>query len=116
MDQATDWKGTVPEDVGRSSAPVAVHGVVHPKHGKAGELLLAWNTLLAPMRAEPGFEQYVIHTPDDEPGAFFLYERWASGPHLLAHLAQPYMQAFFARLPDLLDRPFVGRWVRPITA
>lgn len=106
--------GSVPDWVARSASPVAVYGLVHPRPGRDDDLLAEWRAALAIMRDEPGFEQYVVHVADEAPGSFVLYERWGSGPDLMRHLGQPYMRAFFDRLPELLARGFVGRWIAPV--
>lgn len=83
------------------------------KPGKeaAAEALL--RGLVAPTRKEPGCAGYVLHRSRAEPGVFLFYEEWKDRAALDAHLAMPYIQAAFAKIPELFDgEPDFSEWER----
>ncbi|WP_432519292.1 putative quinol monooxygenase [Kineococcus sp. SYSU DK006] len=108
--------GLVPADVLASATPVAVYGYARAKAGREEELLAEIRKVIAPTRAEAGYEQYEVHTTAEDPRAFAFYERWSSGPALLAHVSQPFMQAYFAAIGELVEGELEAHWLRPLTA
>lgn len=75
------------------------------KPGKEGELRATLGGLIAPTRAEEGCVQYDLHEDNGCPGHFVFFERWASKAHLDRHLTTPHLEAFKARMDDLLAEP-----------
>ena len=71
--------------------------------GKEDELREALQELVEPTTQEDGYVNYDLHESIEDPGRFFFYENWHSGEHLDAHLAAPHLEAFIARIPDLID-------------
>lgn len=65
-----------------------------------GRSLLA---LVEPSRQEPGCINYDLHRSDSDPDSWCVYENWRSADDLAAHFALPHMQAFIARVPDLVE-------------
>src|SRR5215472_4106414 len=60
-------------------------------------------TLAAPLRAEPGNINYDLHRSNDDPDVWILYENWKAPSDLAAHFELPYMKAFLAELPEVLE-------------
>lgn len=63
----------------------------------------ALTALVAPTSGEPGCVTYDLHVDVDDPAAFCLYEVWRSRDEHAANLQTAHLQAFVARLDDLLD-------------
>lgn len=76
---------------------------IRAQEGKSDELGAALLTLVAPSRAEAGCITYAVHQGVDDPDLWMVYEIWASPTDLEAHFALPHMQAFVARIPDLVS-------------
>lgn len=74
---------------------------VHAKPGKEAELREATLPLLALVRSDPKNLVYFLQEDRAQPGHFIFYEVFASREDFEAHNAMPYVQAWFARLPDL---------------
>lgn len=69
---------------------------------KVKEELLA---LVAPTRKEPGCLNYDLHQALDDQSLFVFYENWLSKKDLDEHLQMPYLQAFLAKVDQLLAQP-----------
>lgn len=69
---------------------------------KVKEELLA---LVAPTRKEAGCINYDLHQALDDKSLFVFYENWLSKKDLDEHLQMPYLQAFLAKVDDLLAEP-----------
>jgi len=78
---------------------------VRAKPGKEDEVRQGLRALLAPTRGEEGCLNYDMHESIETPGQFVFYENWTSRAHLDTHLASAHIQAFFARIPELLAEP-----------
>ena len=74
---------------------------VHAKPGKEAELREATLPLVALVRSDPKNLVYFLQEDRAQPGHFIFYEVFASREDFEAHNAMPYVQAWFARLPDL---------------
>ncbi|MEU8241113.1 putative quinol monooxygenase [Actinoplanes missouriensis] len=108
--------GLIPADVLASQTAVAVYGLARIKPGREEQFRELVASVIPQVRAEAGYEQYAVHAANAEPGAFAFYERWESGAALLAHVQQPFMQAYFAQLPDLLAADLEAHWLTPVGA
>ncbi|MEH0196465.1 putative quinol monooxygenase [Caulobacter sp. CCNWLY153] len=71
--------------------------------GQSQALGQALQALVAPSLAEDGCITYIIHQSKDDPQLWMAYETWESAEILSAHFQQPHMQAFVARLPELVE-------------
>jgi quinol monooxygenase YgiN len=60
--------------------------------------------LVAPTRAEPGCQNYLLHRDNSDPSVWVLYETWRSRADLDEHFSQPYTQALMSRFPELLAK------------
>jgi quinol monooxygenase YgiN len=78
-------------------------------------LLKEIRAIIEPTHSDAGCQQYVVHTTLEDPDAFAFYERWASGPDLLGHVSQPFMQTYFAAIQDLIDGDLEAHWLTPTT-
>jgi quinol monooxygenase YgiN len=76
---------------------------VRAKRGLGDELGRRLATLVQPARAEPGNINYDLHRSHDDPDVWVLYENWATPRDLDAHFELPYMKAFLATLPEVLE-------------
>ena len=77
--------------------------IIRAKRGLGDELGRLLGTLVAPARAEPGDINYDLHRSNDDPDVWVLYENWKAPSDLAAHFELPYMKAFLAVLPEVLE-------------
>jgi quinol monooxygenase YgiN len=106
----------VPAEVLGSNHPVAVFAVSRVKPGKEEEFEELVKSVVTLVRGEPGCEQYVVHRRSGEPGAYVVYERYATGADLVKHFEMPFVQDFFARAGELVEGPPETTWLRPVEA
>lgn len=76
---------------------------IRAKKGMGDELGRRLWTLVEPARAEPGNINYDLHRSDEDPDVWVLYENWKVASDLTAHFQLPYMKAFVAALPEVLE-------------
>lgn len=93
-----------------SATPTPVNGtqlsliaIIRAKPGLGDELGRRLGTLVEPARAEPGNINYDLHRSNDDAEVWVLYENWKAPSDLAAHFELPYMKAFVATLPEVLD-------------
>lgn len=80
---------------------VTVSGQVKPEFK---ETFLQHMAELAPIvQAEAGCIQYQQHISAEDPNLLFLYEKWQSKEHLLAHLDTAHMQEHLAEARPWFD-------------
>ena len=92
---------------------VTVIARARAKSDTAQRLLGALRELKKNAPAEDGCLSYELYQLADDPLEFMLNETWQSPAHLQKHLGSAHMQAFFAQLPELLDRPAeMTNWVK----
>lgn len=96
------------------ATPTAVNGtqlslvaIICFKRGLGDELGRRLATPVAPARAEPGNINYDLHRSNDDPGVWILYENWKPPSDLAANFELPYMKAFLAVLPEVLE----AKWI-----
>ncbi|MGS2643843.1 antibiotic biosynthesis monooxygenase [Streptosporangium sp. LJ11] len=109
-------EGLVPAEVLASTGPVAVHAVGRAKPGKDKEFEELIKSVVPLIRAEQGCEQYVVHTSDEEPGVYAIYERFSSGADMVRHMRQPFVQEYFGQAGRLLEGRLEAKWLRPLDA
>lgn len=76
---------------------------IRAKKGMSDELGRRLATLVEPSRAEPGNVNYDLHRSDEDPDTWVLYENWKEAADLTAHFELPYLKAFLATLPEILE-------------
>ena len=76
---------------------------IRAKPGRESELRAATLPLVAQVRRDPNNLLYFLHEDRDAPGHFIFYEIFPSKTDFEAHNATPYVQAWFAKLPELAD-------------
>lgn len=76
---------------------------IRAKAGRSDELGEALLALVAPSRAEPGCVTYDVHRAIEDGDLWMVYENWRSAVDLQAHFELPHMQAFVARIPELVE-------------
>ena len=74
---------------------------VRAKPGKEAELRAATLPLIQLVRGDPKTLAYFLQEDRFSSGHFIFYEVFASEADFEAHNAQPYVKAWFAKLPDL---------------
>jgi len=76
---------------------------VRAKPGKEDALRAATLPLIALVRHDPKNLVYFLQEDRAKPGHFIFYEIFASQADFEAHNAMPYVQEWFAKLPELAD-------------
>jgi quinol monooxygenase YgiN len=76
---------------------------VRAKPGKEDALRAATLPLIALVRSDPKNMVYFLQEDRAKPGHFIFYEIFASKADFEAHNAMPYVQEWFAKLPELAD-------------
>lgn len=90
--------------VSYQSIPAGAYSVVaqvRAKPGKEAELRAATLPLIALVRSDPNNLVYFLQENRESPGHFIFYEVFANRQHFEAHNQMPYVQAWFAKLPEL---------------
>jgi quinol monooxygenase YgiN len=96
MSAAMDYRSVAP-------SAVAIVAEVRAKAGKERELREITLPLIDKVRAERNNVLYFLHEDRESPGHFVFYEIFASSADFEAHNATPHVQAWFARLPELVE-------------
>jgi quinol monooxygenase YgiN len=81
----------------------AVVAEVRAKPGKEAELRAVTLPLVKLVRSDPKNLAYFLQEDRETSGHFIFFEIYANKADFEAHNAQPYVQAWFARLPELAD-------------
>jgi quinol monooxygenase YgiN len=76
---------------------------VRAKPGKEAELRTATLPLIDLVRGDPKNLVYFLQENREAPGHFIFYEIFANKADFDAHNAMPYVQEWFAKLPELAD-------------
>jgi quinol monooxygenase YgiN len=76
---------------------------VRAKAGKEDALRAATLPLIDLVRADPKNLVYFLQEDRAKPGHFIFYEIFASQADFDAHNAMPYVQEWFAKLPELAE-------------
>lgn len=97
-----------PEGAGAGYAkiPAGAYSVVaevRAKRGKEAELRAATLPLIELVRGDPNNLVYFLQENREAPGHFIFYEIFANKADFEAHNAMPYVQEWFAMLPELAD-------------
>ena len=86
--------------------PIGAYSVVaqvRAKPGKEDALRAATLPLIDLVRGDPKNLVYFLQEDRAKPGHFIFYEVFASEADFEAHNAKPYVQDWFAKLPDLAE-------------
>jgi quinol monooxygenase YgiN len=68
--------------------------------------------LVEPLRAEAGALEFHVHRDRADPRRFVIYEMYRSRDELLAHLSQPYTQAFIEAMKPHVEGPLRQQFLR----
>ena len=81
--------------------------IVRAKAKKGSEVLLekAVKAVMPLTHKEEGCLKYTLNRSLEDPTQFAMVEKWVSKEALDKHLASPYIQDLFKKLPDLLAAP-----------
>lgn len=91
---------------GYTQIPVGAYSVVaevRAKPGKEAELRTVTLPLIELVRGDPKNLVYFLQENREASGHFIFYEIFASKADFDAHNAMPYVQEWFAKLPELAD-------------
>lgn len=88
---------------GISEGAYSVVARVQAKPGKEDALRAATLPLIALVRSDPKNLVYFLQEDRAKPGHFIFYEIFASQADFEAHNAMPYVQEWFAKLPEFAD-------------
>ena len=102
---------TLPDAEPNEQQPYSLVGEAHAKPGMADALESKLLALVAPTRLEKGCVSYHVHRDRSNSDRFVFYEAWASREDLLAHLQQPYIQAFLAEHMNFMTKPMEISWL-----
>lgn len=89
-----------------AAIPAGAYSVVaqvRAKPGKEAALREATLPLVALVRGDPKNLVYFLQEDREAPGHFIFYEIFAEKADFEAHNAMPYVQAWFAKLPELAE-------------
>ncbi|AOF92765.1 putative quinol monooxygenase [Sinorhizobium sp. RAC02] len=76
---------------------------IRAQSGRSADLGEALLALVAPSREEEACLSYDVHRSNDDPDLWMVYENWRSAGDLEGHFTLAHMQAFIARIPDLVE-------------
>ena len=82
--------------------------------GKASELSVELQAMLAPTHAEPGCEFYRLYE-SERTGQFFFHELWESEEALDAHRKTPHFLRMKQATQSLLAKPMEGHKVKQLS-
>ena len=105
--------------IGYSRVPDNAFSVVaeiRAKPGKESELRAATLTLIKLVRSDPKTLVYFLQEDREVNGHFIFYEIFANESDFEAHNAKPYVQAWFAKLPELAEGSVHAMKVKILTA
>lgn len=103
---APEARGQVGPGIGYATIPEGAFSVVaeiRAKPGREAELRAATLPLIGLVRSDPKTLVYFLQEDRASPGRFLFYEVFANEADFEAHNAKPYVQTWFARLPDLAE-------------
>ncbi len=83
--------------------PLTVIATIIAKPGQEAATEAALRALIPPTRTDAGYIGYDLHRDINDPRVFLFYETWESKAALDAHLETPHLNAFKARVPELLE-------------
>lgn len=75
------------------------------KEGLQQKFIRQFEYSVANSRLEAGCIAFHIHSVDDQPDIFVLYERWESQAVLDSHFEQPYTKKLFRVFEEVLEKP-----------
>ncbi len=84
---------------------IVVLAKARAKKGSEEGLEKAAREVMAPTHAEPGCLKYSFNRSLEDPSLFVMIECWTTQEALQKHLASPYIQDLFKKLPALLESP-----------
>ncbi|MCD2185360.1 antibiotic biosynthesis monooxygenase [Rhizobium sp. GN54] len=102
---AQDGSGQGPGDgyANVAGGAYSIVAEVRAKPGKEAELRAITLPLIDLVRGDPANLVYFLQENRESPGHFIFYEIFANEADFEAHNAMPYVQDWFARLPELAD-------------
>ncbi|MEN6437247.1 MAG: putative quinol monooxygenase [Syntrophobacter sp.] len=72
------------------------------KTGMEEEMKKELLKLIAPSRSDDGCVNYDLHQGIENPAVFIFHENWQTREHLSRHSVMPHLQAFRAKVKDML--------------
>ena len=119
MAAAPQSYGQEPDALRYSQVPsdaFSVMAEIRAKPGKEAELRAATLPLIKLVRGDPKTIAYFLQEDREANGHFFFYEVFANEADFEAHNAKPYVQAWFAKLPELAQGSVKAIKMKVLTA
>lgn len=113
MSESSDLQ--LPETDLNEKGPYSLVGRARALEGFADALEERLLALVPPTRSEQGALAYHIHRDRSDPHLFHFYEAWQSRDDLMAHLQQPYIQAFLADRHRYLEGDLDITWLQMVS-
>ena len=107
--------GTAAIYAGIPDGAFSVVAEIRAKPGKETDLRAATLPLIDLVRGDPKNIVYFLQEDRQAPGHFVFYEVFASEADFEANNAQPYVKAWFAKLPDLAEGTVTATKMRVLT-
>jgi quinol monooxygenase YgiN len=85
---------------------------LHAKPGREAHLRRLLDALVGPSRADDGCLGYDLHTDDEDPAHFFLYEAWRDVPAWERHMATEHLKRFSEASSEVVERWTIHRLTR----
>ncbi|MDQ0676120.1 quinol monooxygenase YgiN [Pseudarthrobacter siccitolerans] len=101
--------------VSQEEAEVWLMPVFIAKEGHEATLQEALAKLESASRKDAGCLEYTVFSDDHRPGAFVLFEGWASREDLKAHNEEDHVKEFVQGVECLLAVPFSVTPITPLT-
>lgn len=77
---------------------ILVTGTIDIDPAKRDDAIAAAKVVMEATRAEDGCELYAFSADFDDPGRFYVSERWASQAAMDAHMATPHLAEFMGAM------------------
>ena len=93
---------------------IRVTAFLHAKPGQEAAVMQAAVACVAPTRAEPGNEMYVLHQDLEEPALFVFVEHWACRQALDEHMRTLHFKQMVDACNGKLVKPMVVHVLKPL--
>lgn len=93
---------------------IRVAAFLYAKPGEESAVEKAALACVAPTRAEPGNDMYVLHRDTKDRSLFVFIEHWKSQQDLDAHMKTPHFQELAKAIGDKLAKPLAVHVLTPL--
>ena len=81
---------------------IIVNGYIDVDPDQRETFVVAAQSLMSATRAEAGCEHYAFSADLDDPGRFYVSERWADEDAVTGHMGQPHMAEFLTAIGSVV--------------